>query len=127
LVGVDGSEAGYRAVDHVGYILSQQDQHDVTLFHVENGAQLNSEEIFTRATEILSSHEIATERITQTKTWGINVASTLYNHAEKHGFAAIAVGLKGVDQGILKAVHLSGGATGSLIQKAEKISLWCCP
>lgn len=127
LVGVDGSDASYRAVDHVGYILSKQDQHTLTLIHVENGAQLNTEEIFTKAGTILSEHNIAPERIAQTKTWGINVASTLYSYAEKHGFAAIAVGLKGVEQGFFKSVHLSGGASASLIKKAEKISLWCCP
>ena len=45
----------------------------------------------------------------------------------KSGFAAIAVGLEGVDQGILKRMDLAGGTTSGLIERAEKISLWCCP
>ena len=127
LVGVDGSEGSYRAVDHVGYILSRQDQHTITLFHVENGAGLDTGEIFTRSSSILHDHQITDERIQTETTWGINVASTIGNYAEKSGFAAIAVGLQGVEQGFLKQVNLAGGTTASLIGRAEKISLWCCP
>ena len=127
LVCVDGSEGSYRAVDHVGYILSLQDQHKITLFHVENGAGLDSKKIFTKSTRILHGHNIVDERITTDTTWGLNVAGTINSYAESNGVAAIAVGLEGVDEGILKRMHLAGGTTASLIEKAEKISLWCCP
>ncbi len=127
LVCVDGSAGSYRAVDHVGYILSLQDQHAVTLFHVENGAGLNTEEIFAKSTRILHTHKIADERIGTDTTWGLNVAGTINGYAENKGVAAIAVGLEGVDEGILKRMNLAGGTTASLVQKAEKISLWCCP
>jgi len=127
LVCVDGSEGSYRAVDHVGYILSQQDQHAITVFHVENGAGLNTKEIFEKSTRILHSHNIVDERINTDTTWGLNVAGTISSYAESTGVAAIAVGLEGVDEGILKRMHLAGGTTASLIGKAEKISLWCCP
>ena len=127
LVCVDGSESSYRAVDHAGYILSRQDQHTITLFHVENGAGLDTDEIFNRSIELLHEHKIAESRIAKQTTWGINVASTIYNYAEKSGFAAIAVGVKGVEQGILKQINLAGGTTSNLIERADKISLWCCP
>ena len=127
LVCVDGSEGSMRAVDHVGYILSKQDQHTITLFHVENGAGLDSAAIFQRSTEILHTHDIGDERIHSDTTWGLNVAGTITSYAEKSGFAAIAVGLEGVDQGILKRMNLAGGTTSGLIERAEKISLWCCP
>jgi len=127
LVCVDGSEGSYRAVDHAGYILSLQDQHKITLFHVENGAGLNTKEIFEKSTRILHGHDIVDERITTDTTWGLNVAGTISSYAESKAMAAIAVGLEGVDEGILKRMHLAGGTTASLIEKAEKISLWCCP
>ncbi|MBT8353061.1 MAG: universal stress protein [Desulfofustis sp.] len=127
LIGVDGSVGSMRAVDHVGYILSKQDQHTITLLHVENGAGLDSDAIFQRSARILNDHHIGDERIRRETTWGINVASTITSYAEKSGFAAIAVGLDGVDQGILKRINLAGGTTSGLIERAEKISLWCCP
>ncbi len=127
LIGVDGSEESFRAVDHVGYILSKQDQHDLTLLHVENGAGLRYEEIFNKSIEMLKQHQIDLERISTQRTWGVNVASTLLKYAEKGRYAAIAVGVRGVNKGVMKQFNLSGGATESLIRNTEKISLWCCP
>lgn len=127
LVSVDGSEESLRAVDHVGYILSKQDQHNITLLHVENAAGLDKEEIFTRSIASLKEHSIDPARIATETIWGVNVAGTISSFAEKGKFAAIAVGLHGVDKGIMKRINLAGGTTASLIERAEKISIWCCP
>lgn len=127
LVCVDGSEGSLRAVDHVGYILSKQEQHNITLLYVENAAGLNADEIFTRSITGLKEHSIDSARITTETTWGVNVAGTIISFAEKGGFAAIAVGLLGVDKGIMKRIKLAGGTTVSLVERAEKISVWCCP
>lgn len=127
LVCVDGSDESLRAVDHVGYILSKQDQHNLTLFHVENGAGLDIDTIFKKSLLLLNEHNIDRQRVTTESTWGINVAGTISSFAEKGNFAAIAVGLRGVDKGIMKRMNLAGGTTASLIERAEKISIWCCP
>jgi len=127
LVCVDGSDGSFRAVDHVGYILSRQEQHAITLFHVENGAGLDRDDMFRKSIQILSNHDISDTRIRTETTWGLNVAGTISGYADKGGFAAIAVGLEGVDCGILKRMNLAGGTTVSLIERAEEISLWCCP
>lgn len=127
LMCVDGSSGSLRAVDHVGYILSQQEQHNITLFHVENGAGLDSDAIFERSKDLLKEHAIDSARIQTETTWGINVASTILSFAEKGGFAAIAIGVHGTEQGFMKAINLAGGTTLSLIERTKKISLWCCP
>lgn len=127
LVCVDGSAESLRAVDHTGYILSRQDQHKITLLHVESGSGLDAQAIFQQSKQILANHTIADERINQESTWGINIAGTIRNYADKGGFAVIAVGLHGVEQGILKRINLAGGTTSSLIHSAEKITIWCCP
>lgn len=127
LVCVDGSDNAFRAVDHVGYILSRQDQHGVTLFHVENGANQDTDMLFRRSKQMLHDHRISDERISTATTWGVNVAGTITGYAEKMGFAAIAVGLEGNDEGILKRLNLAGGTTAGLIERTEKVSLWCCP
>ena len=127
LVCVDGSEESFRAVDHVGYILSLQDQHDITLFMVDNGSGLNSDKNFQKSIKILGDHAIANERIRTETTWGLNIAGTITSYAEKNNFAAIAAGLHGVNEGFMKRMSLAGGTTSSLIERAEKVALWCCP
>ena len=127
LVCVDGSEESFRAVDHVGYILSLQDQHDITLFMVDNGSGLNSDKNFQKSIKILGDHAIANERIRTETTWGLNIAGTITSYAEKSNFAAIAAGLHGVNEGFMKRMSLAGGTTSSLIERAEKVALWCCP
>ena len=127
LVCVDGSDDSFRAVDHVGYILSRQDQHSITLFYVENGASIDSDAIFEKSIGILNNHHISTERINRVSTWGLNTAGTILNYAEDFGFAAIAVGLHGLEKGLLKRINLAGRTTSTLINKTQKVSLWCCP
>jgi len=128
LVCVDGSENGYRAVDHVGYILSKQLQHRITLFHVKKGTLDESQEIFERATTILSEHNISSDRIDYQTTWAVSVVSAILKMAENNGYAAIALGLHGNEKtGILKEFNLAGGVTSALIAKIENVSLWCVP
>lgn len=127
LICVDGSENSFRAVDHVGYILSHQDQHSITLLHIGNGAGIDSDDLFHRSKKILQNHDIADNRISTETTWGLNVAGTIMNYSEKNGFAAAAIGLHGHEKGLLKSVNLAGGTTSSLIKRAAKVSLWCCP
>lgn len=127
LVCVDGSENALRAVAHAGYILSRQDQHSITLIHVENGANLDANTIFERSHGVLKEHGISSDRIDRETTWGLNVSGTIMNCAEKGGFAAIALGLHGQEQGLLKQINLAGRTASTLINKTEKVSLWCCP
>jgi hypothetical protein len=127
LVCVDGSDNAFRAVDHVGYILSLQDQHAITLLHVENGGGMDANSIFERSLTILKDHNISADRVGRETTWGLNVAGTIMSYAEKGGYAAIAVGLHGHEQGLLKQINLAGQTASNLINKTEKVSLWCCP
>lgn len=128
LLCVDGSADSFRAVDHVGYILSAQDHHAITLFHVENGGGGDANELFNRAEGILHDHDIGSERIKRLNTWGLTVAGSILGESDKGGYAAVAVGLHGQEHGrLLKDFNLVGGTTGKLINKIEKAALWCCP
>ncbi len=73
------------------------------------------------------NHAIANERIRTETTWGLNIAGTITSYAEKNNFAAIAAGLHGVNEGFMKRMSLAGGTTSSLIERADKVALWCCP
>lgn len=127
LVCVDGSENSYRTVDHVGFILSKQDQHSITMVHVKTGSGPPSHEIFARAEKVLADHQITDERIETVSTWGFSVSGTILGILDRHRHAAVAVGRHGADPGLLKNLNLAGNTTASLIRKIEHAALWCCP
>ena len=128
LLCLDGSENGRRAADHIGYVLSAQDQHTITLFHVENSTStLSSEEIFQQAEQILEGHAIKRDRINTQSSWGLSVPGTILSKLQKGEYAAVAVGLHGQSNNVLKNFNLAGGTTSKLINRVEKTSLWCCP
>jgi nucleotide-binding universal stress UspA family protein len=127
LVCLDGSQHAYRAVDHVGYILSGQDHQPVTLLQVTSVPVGGDEAVFARAVDILHRHGIGDERIEQRAAWGISVPGTILSEAEKGGYAAVAVGFGGSGANGTSSFGLLGGTTSRLICKNEAVSLWCCP
>lgn len=127
LLCVDGSDNSFRAVDHVGFILSRQDQHAVTLVHVKDGTGPESHQIFSRAEKLLHHHKISDKRIETVSTWGFSVTGTIQGILDRHHHAAVAVGLHGNESGVLREFNLAGDTTSKLISKIENASIWCCP
>ncbi len=127
LLCLDGSENAFRALDHVGYILTGQEQHSVTLFQATSGTDGKADEVFQRAETLLHAHQIAQSRIRRKTSWGLSVAGTILDELEKGGYAAVAMGLRGEKQEREKSMGLSGGTTAKLISKMEKAALWVCP
>ena len=127
LLCIGGSENSYRAADHVGHILAAQDHHTVTLFHVSNSIGTNAGDIFARAESLLHENGVSSERIRRNTSWGISVPGAILREAAKGGYAAVAVGLHGLEHGRMKDFNMAGGTTSKLINKLEKAALWCCP
>ncbi len=128
LVCLDGSRHAYRAVDHVGYMLSGQVSQPVTLLQVTAVPNDGDDTVFDQAVDILHRHGIDDQRIERRAVWGLSVASTILSEAEKGGYAAVAVGFGGSGaDGEAPSFRLLGGTTSRLICKSEVVSLWCCP
>lgn len=126
LLCIDGSENGYRAVDHVGFILSSQDQHKITLLHVENSVGTECVEFFRRAEAILQGHKIDARRINRKVIWGPSVSDTILSEIKKGNYAVVALGMGGQKQRE-GSTRMAGSTTAKLISKLEETSLWCCP
>jgi len=126
LVCIDGSENGYRAVDHVGFILASQKQHAITLLYVESSVSTDCVEYFRRADEILQNHAIDEKRIHHKVIWGLSVSSTILAEVKKRKHAVVALGMSGQKTG-KGGGRVAGTTTAKLISKLEKTSLWCCP
>ena len=129
LLCVDGSASSLRAADHVGYILSKAKRHNVTVFHVTTTRTSNIQEILKEATDVLLSHNIAPERITSKRGWGLSIPGAILTEKNYGQYAAVAVGLHddGPSKGVFDRLGIQGGITATLVKKIEKAALWCCP
>ncbi len=125
LVCLDGSSNALRVVDHVGFILNDQQQHGITLFQAA-GDNDKVEAIFAAAEHALIKHGIAATRIRRRTAWGLSAVSTILGELHKGGYAAVAVGFRGERMEAEKGVGV-GSTTAKLLGTLEKASLWCCP
>jgi len=127
LVCVDGSENSFRAVDHAGYVLSHTKNRKITLFHVSTGDHINESELFNKAEAILLENGIETDRFNSKSSRGFSVAKTIIGEGNRGQYSAIVLGLQGKKNTRFGSFGLMGGTTSTLIHRAEKFSLWCCP
>ena len=124
LLCIDGSANSFRTVDHVGFILSAEKQHTITLFYVDNNPDTESLELFEEAEAILKEHNIDPKQILRKITRGSSVSSTIKSELHKGGYAVVALGMRG-HKG--SSPNLVSKTTGKLISVVEKASLWCVP
>jgi nucleotide-binding universal stress UspA family protein len=94
LLCIDGSDAGLRMVDHVGFMLSGEDEHSVTLFHVDVGEGESQEAILQEARKRLLEKWASNGRIDSVvaKSQITGVAETILGEAEARGCAVVGVG-----------------------------------
>ena len=125
LLCLDGSQNSLRAADHVGFMLSGQEQHGITLFQA-NSDEGKAETIFAAAEGILAGHGIDASRMRRKSDRGLSVVSTLLGELHQGAYAALAIGFRGERQEAEGGSGV-GSITARLIGKLEKASLWCCP
>lgn len=97
------------------------------MFHVENGAGKKPKGVFQQTKTMLNDHGIGTERISHNSSWGLSVPRSILGQIKKGSYAAVALGMRGLEQGVLRDLNLAGGTTLKRISKIEKTALWCCP
>ena len=124
LLCVDGSSASFRMVDHVGFMLTDEDRHSVTLFHVDTGEGRNKEAIMDKARGLIE------RQIPQGRVESIVVSSTvsgvgkkILEEAAAKNYAAVGVGRVGSRKGRIKE-WLTGSRTMKLVESMEKTALW---
>jgi hypothetical protein len=125
LLCVDGSQSSLRMVDHVGFMLSDENDHAVTLFYVDTGEGEGKEAILNEARKKLLEKWISDGRVKTVVTASAitGVAKTILEEAETKGYAAVGVGRVGVEKGHLQE-WLVGSRTMKLLEKMEKSALW---
>lgn len=125
LVCVDGSDAALRMVDHVGFMLDQESEHCVTLFHLDTGEVHDTEAIMEEARSKLVLNGVSKERIESivVRSAATGLAKKVLEKAMAGNFAAVGVGRVGIRKGGFKE-WLVGSRTMKLLESIEKAGLW---
>lgn len=128
LLCMDGSAPAFRMADHVGFILSQERTHGVTVLMVKkNGAPLKDSEDSTisRTREMLNRHGYPENLIRTKRVEASDVSKAILKEATEDRFAVVAVGRTGAGGGRLKKLFM-GSVSDSLFHQLEGAALWIC-
>ncbi|MBW1783579.1 MAG: universal stress protein [Deltaproteobacteria bacterium] len=121
---VDGSKASHRMVDHIGFILENNEKHTVTLVTVAKMGKIadkSPDDILSETGEVLRASGISADRIHTKVIAEANPSKAILKEAR--GFAAVAVGRTGTGKGLLKKVFV-GSVSDTLFHELEGASLW---
>ena len=143
LVAVDGSESSYRALDHVGFMLSENPEIKVSLFHVSPDAEdidaislakddPDIQDIVTKGSERLMGKFFATAA-QKLKAAGIvadrveiittkrkaKVGKMILAEAKKGNYGTVVVGRRGADQS-----HFFGSVSRYVTERITDSALW---
>ena len=124
LICVDGSDAAYRMVDHVGFVLEKETQHQIVLFSA-NEDQKKAADIIATARGHLVKNGFDETRVKPSIISDKNVAKAIISKAEKGKFAAVTVGRRHAEPGVLKSLFF-GSVSTRLFNEMESASLWVC-
>ena len=123
---VDGSDASHRMLDHVGFILGQARNQNVTLLTISRKGHVgdkSADEILHKSKEMLIADGISPERIRFKVIPEANAGKAIIKEAGTEHFAAVAVGRTGKVMGFLKKVFV-GSVSRTLFQELEGAGLW---
>jgi len=113
-------------VDHIGHILDQERQQDVTLLAVGKRGRIDDKDMETTLAtcrEMLVARGFPSERIQLKRIEEAPVSKVIIKEAEEGRFAAVAVGRTGTGQGLLKKLFV-GSVSQALFQELHGAALW---
>ena len=134
LLCVDGSGPCLCMVDHVGFMLAQEDGHHVTLFVVQSPSQSNgsngedqaaTSHIFGLARKTLLDNGLPAERIQTKAVTSPDTAAAILEEAREGRYAVVAMGRTGRSHGFLKRIFL-GSVSTTVFSGLENAVLWIC-
>lgn len=125
LLCLDGSYTAIEVADHVGYMISDQEDHKVTLFHVDRGQNINIAKSFEAARKILLEHNVSESRISTKIVKAARVGQAIIKEAETHKYAVVAIGLLGRQNEGIKGWFISSKIS-NLLKNVDKAVIWCC-
>jgi len=113
-------------VDHIGFILGQEDNHRVTLLTVaKRGRSVDKrpEEVLSKSRELLAASGFSTDKIDTKVIRNGSPSKDILKEASAGDFAAVAPGRTGTGKELLKKVFV-GSVSNTLFHEHEGAALW---
>jgi len=125
LLCIDGSPASLRCADHVGFMLANAPEHEITLLHVACGSSPTvPEDAIAQARRMLEENGVAGRRIHQKIVTCTNIAEAILGKAREGEYGVLATGRTG--RGESRTMHLLGSVSMNLLKHLESATLWIC-
>ena len=125
LLCTDGSPASLRCADHVGFMLKDEPDHEITLLHViAHASSAVPAEAISGARHMLEENGIAPSRIKQKIVEGTNTFETILRVSREGGYGVLATGRTG--RGETRSLHLLGSVSMDLLKHMESTTMWIC-
>lgn len=126
LLCVDEDAPSQRIADHVGFMLHDNPNHDITMLHVHDSKEkgtATSEDVFALCREHLTTNGVPEERIKELVIDSDNVAKAILKHAASKHYAVVAAG-RGVHDQTAAEKLFPKSLSVKLLQGLEGSALW---
>lgn len=124
LLCIDGSEPASKMAEHVGFMVGKEEQHGITLLHVDGGSRQDIEGLLHNARRKLEAGGVQEKRIKTLVVSGHDVAKVIRKEASKGAFAVVAVGRRGTGYGEGPDRPFMGSQSLELLNILDKSTLW---
>lgn len=124
LLCVDGSESVLRMTEHVAFMVAREDQHRITLLHVDDGNGQGAEMLFEGAKRTLLECDIREDRIETVVVERADVAKAIHEEAGRGAYAVVAVGRQGIRNERAPQKRYMGSKSLELLRTLERSTLW---
>jgi len=126
LLCVDEDAPSQRIADHVGFVLGDNPNHDITMLHVHDSKEKGAatvEDIFEITREHLQGNGIAPERIKELVVDGDDVVKAILEQVAKKPYAAVATGRGKHDKTAIEKLF-PRSLSVKLLHELEGAALW---
>ena len=124
LLCIDGSESSLRAAEHVGFMMKREEEHGITLLHVDTENSRDVEMIMSAAKQKLLDHGIGEERIKRLLLDDPDVAGAFRREASRGSYAVVALGRHGIGSEWTSDKRFMGSKSLELLETMERSALW---
>lgn len=128
LLCVDGSDPSDRMADHVGYVLSHEPGHRVTVFHVYNPSKtdpMDGEAVVENAVRVLREAGLTEDRIDRVVVRSANAKRRIMEEYAAGTYSAVAIGSAGAGRGFWDKLFV-GSVARSVFKELQGAALWVC-
>jgi nucleotide-binding universal stress UspA family protein len=124
LLCIDGSEPASKMAEHVGFMVGKEEQHGITLLHVDDGSRQDIEVWLDSARRRLADGGVQEERIKTLVVSGHDAARVIREESSKGAFAVVAVGRRGLGYAERSEKPFMGSQSLELLNLLDKSALW---